>query len=286
MAEPGEKRGLLLTITDALRIPRAVVPHIRRFGFSGALVVTIIVLMIFGITPITIITNSYDPPRPWTSKDNIPAADAPAEDLERYMDAVFREARRGWINMFLVNGIGYIAPSLDFISEGTEGPCGYTRLPYGPAYCAEENALVVDLDAYARLARANGEAGHMAQAYLLAHAYGVQVQTVLQRLSSVGRRREALTEMQRDVFDYQLQLQPHCMAGIWAAWAGLPNITENREIIALVGQAEALRDSGIDFDLRPSINEQTDWFTAGYDLPVPGECDPFNNLPDASAVVV
>lgn len=285
MAEPGERRPLLVRITDALRIPRPVVPHIRRFGWGGTLVLAICVLMVFGISPITIITGTYDPPREWTSRDNVPAAQASPEDLERYMDAVYREAQRGWVNMFLTNGISYHVPEIEYLSGTETGPCNIMHLPHGPHYCEDENTLVVDLEAYDRLARAHGENGHLAQAYLLARAYGVQVQSTLQSLRVNVTQREALTQRQRPVFVRQLALQPHCLAGMWAAWAAQPNFTENPRIVSLVGQAEAMRENGLPFDQRPSVAEQAAWFTSGYDLPIPRECDPFNNLPGPDATV-
>lgn len=285
MTEPKDERTLLVRITDALRIPRPVVPHIRRFGWGGTLALSICVLMVFGISPITVITGTYDPPREWTSRGNIPAADASHEDLERYMDAVFREARRGWVNMFVINGIGYYAPHIHYIADGQTGPCGLSSLPHGPVYCETESTLVVDLDTYAGIAASHGEDGHLAQAYLLARAYGEQVQTRLQNLQVNVSIRENLTDRQRAVFTRQLTLQPHCLAGIWAAWAGQPNLTENREILSLIGQAEAMREGGAPLDDRPSLTEQARWFTSGFDMPVPRECDPFNDLPGADATV-
>lgn len=279
MTEPDKTRTRLERLTDALRIPRGVVPHIRRFGWSGAFVTAIVVLMVFGISPVTIVTGTYDPPREWTSRGNIPAADAPREDLRQYMEAVHREARRGWVNMFLANAISYYPARIDFVAEGQSGPCGLTQLQRGPQYCAEDNTVVVDLDAYAQLALTHGESGHLAQAYLFAHAYGAHVQDALQRLSVNVALRSALTDRQLPVFGRQLMLQPHCFAGIWAAWAFLPNLSGNEDVARIVAQAEVQRHGGLNFAERPSMTEQAQWFSAGYDLPVPRQCDPFNDLP-------
>ena len=67
-----------------LGIPDNVMPHIRRFGFSGVLAVSIVVVMLFGINPISLLTGQVAQPRPHTpltALEAIAAGEGKPEDL-------------------------------------------------------------------------------------------------------------------------------------------------------------------------------------------------------------
>ena len=38
-------------------IPESVMPHVRRFGLSGAIALGVVVVMLFGINPVTVLTG-------------------------------------------------------------------------------------------------------------------------------------------------------------------------------------------------------------------------------------
>jgi uncharacterized protein len=49
-------------------VPESVMPHVRRFGFSGVIAAGVVVVMMFGINPISVITGQFSPPPPPTSR--------------------------------------------------------------------------------------------------------------------------------------------------------------------------------------------------------------------------
>jgi len=42
-------------------------PHVRRFGFSGVIAVGVVVVMLFGINPVTVLTGQAAEPLPHTT---------------------------------------------------------------------------------------------------------------------------------------------------------------------------------------------------------------------------
>ena len=47
-------------------IPASAMPHIRRFGWTGVVALGIVVVMLAGINPITVLTGQVSPPPPPT----------------------------------------------------------------------------------------------------------------------------------------------------------------------------------------------------------------------------
>ena len=70
-------------------IPESAMPHIRRFGWTGVVALGIVIVMLAGINPITVLTGQVSPPPPPTSITGKPATtaeDAALIAYPRYVD--------------------------------------------------------------------------------------------------------------------------------------------------------------------------------------------------------
>ena len=132
-------------------IPQSVMPHIRRFGLSGVVAVAVIVVMLLGINPVTVLTGKVSPPPPPTSITGVPPASAAPEALAAYPPIVGGEAELMWRRAFWQTAIRYPAITIKVVATNREFGCGLAGKDLGVFYCPDERTVWVDTDAYARL---------------------------------------------------------------------------------------------------------------------------------------
>ena len=77
-------------------IPAGAMPHVKRFGWSGVLAVGLVIVMLAGINPVTLISGKVSPPPPPTSITGVPASSATPEQIAAYPPVVAREAELRW----------------------------------------------------------------------------------------------------------------------------------------------------------------------------------------------
>jgi predicted metalloprotease len=263
-------------------IPPSVMPHIRRFGWSGAVALAVVVVMLLGINPVTILTGKVSPPPPPTSITGVPPAAAEFAALAAYPPVVGGEAELMWRRAFWVTALKYPVIAINVVPDRSEFGCGLAGKDLGTFYCPENQTVYVDADAYARLRDKFPLGADYAQAYLVAEAYGHHVQKALGALKLLDQMRVENTPEEALAFEKRLDMQAACYAGMWTITAGIPALYDNKAVLAALAEIEANRDRAIlnlpAWQIIPetlteaSLESRKVWYDVGYAIPAGGNC--------------
>lgn len=294
-------------------MPAVLIPHIKRFGFGGVVVVIFIIGMVFGINPITMMTGQdAGPPRTSSATMDVPL-DSSEAVLGEFLRKVVLENEEMWSKTFLVNGLRYNLPEVRLTEiEGTDGlligadalevsieeeasqltviddisavGCGFGAAHFGPSHCPDTQTIYISMAYFKELRDRFGLTGNLAEAIELARQYGFHTQAftdVYPGFETVLARGD-----EDEITDYSLKmsLQADCYAGIWAAWSVQGNrIAEGGVVAALeaAGQIDSetktvarAANAGKAFG-SGSIAQRQDWFSRGYNSAQVGKCDTF-----------
>ena len=258
-------------------------PHVRRFGFSGVIAVALVVVMVLGINPITVLTGQvadHLPYTPLTALEAIEAGEAGPADMA---EAVARETDGFWARGFR-NGAAYYPPAtFKMVSSSRDLGCGLAGSAIGTFYCPEDSTIYVDMSAYAQLLAAFPEQGHVAESYLIALAYGHHVQKAQKLLEERATQSATLAPEQLSALEQRLSAQAACYAGASTKWGGLDKLLDDPATVraietALSGGGDVTRAPSRsvfaiprDFaSASPAFTKQ--WFDVGYAIPAIGSC--------------
>ena len=264
-------------------VPESVMPHVRRFGFSGN-AAGVVVVMMFGINPISVITGQFSPPPPPTSITGVPEPDAELEVLAAYPPIVGGEAALMWERAFRLAAYKYPRISTSVVSDSSGFGCGLSGKDLTVFYCPETQTVYADTAAYDRLRQLHPAGADYAIAYLVAAAYGRHVQWKLAYFEElVGMRTSGVSAEEVERFEQQLDMQAACYAAMWTITAGIEELLDDADVVAAIATVEANRDRAI-VDLpdtrvlpevltRASPERRKYWYDKGYAIPAPGTCN-------------
>lgn len=253
-----------------LGIPDSVMPHVRRFGFSGAIALGVVVVMILGINPVTVLTGQVAEPLPHTTLTALEAIKAGTGKPEDLVGAVEREANGFWERAFRSAAVYYPPVTTKIVASNRELGCGMAGSSIGTFYCPDDSTVYVDMARYAELVAAYPDEGDKAEGYLIGLAYGHHVLRALGDLDDV-----ASSEVQQ-----QLGARAACYAGAWTKWAGLEKLLDDPAMVAAIDSV----GTGTDVTLAPSHNAvpraltpptaayRKRGFDLGYAIPAAGSC--------------
>jgi predicted metalloprotease len=262
-------------------IPESIKPHIRRFGWSGVLAIGIVIVMLAGINPITLISGQVSPPPPPTSITGVPPATATADALAIYPPVVGGEAELMWRRAFRQTAIKYPDIKMQTVADRSAFGCGLGGKDVATFYCAQDATVYVDLDAYARLRTKFPLGADYAQALLVAEAYGAHVQMVLGSLDKIAQARVAAPETV-EVMEKRLDMQAACYGAMWTKTAGIEPLYDNPAVLAALAEVDRNRAAAI-VTLPPetvipelvtpaSAEGRKTWYDVGYAIPAGGNC--------------
>jgi predicted metalloprotease len=255
-----------------LGIPDSVMPHVRRFGFSGAIALGVVVVMIFGINPVTVLTGQVAEPLPHTTLTALAAIEAGEGKPEDLVGAVQREANGFWERAFRAAAVYYPPVTLKMVPSSRELGCGMAGSVVGTFYCPEDSTVYVDMARYGQLVTEYPAEGHKAQGYLIGLAYGHHVLAATGEFDDLAGREPA--ELQ------QLGARAACYAGAWTKWAGLEELLDNASMVAAIdsvgtGSEVRVPPSRTPIPLvltQPSPSYRKHGFDLGYAIPAAGSC--------------
>ncbi len=259
-----------------LGIPESVMPHVRRFGFSGAIALGVVVVMIFGINPVTVLTGQVAQPLPHTTLTALEAI-AKGEGMpEDLVGAVEREANGFWERAFRSAAVYYPPVTLKMVPSSRELGCGMAGSALGTFYCPDDSTVYVDMSRYQELVTAFPEQGHKAEGYLIGLAYGDHVLTALNQFAPLA----GLGEAERTALEQQLGARAACYAGAWTKWAGLEELLDDPAMVRVIDSVGSGADvaqmpsrAAIPRTLTPpSPSYRKLGFDLGYAIPAAGSC--------------
>jgi len=265
-----------------LGIPDSVMPHVRRFGFSGVVALGVVVVMIFGINPITVLTGQVAEPLPHTTLTALTAIEEGEAEPADLVGAVAREANGFWERAFRSGALFYPPVTLQMVPTARELGCGMAGVDIGTFYCPETATIYVDMAAYDQLVAAHPEQGHIAQGYRIGVAYGHHVQNALKALDDLAADRESLSADELAQREQQLSAQAACYGGVWTKWAGLEPLMDDVAMVRAIdasggGAAVTQMPSRAAFAIpetfaAPSAEFRKFAFDLGYGIPAGGSC--------------
>jgi predicted metalloprotease len=263
-------------------IPAAVMPHVKRFGFSGAIALGVVVVMLFGINPVSVLTGKFSPPPPPTSITGVPPADAVPELVAAYPAVVAGEAELMWRRAFRLTSFNYPRISITVASAAAKFGCGMAGKDLTVFYCPDTQTVYADAEAYARLRARHPAGADYAMALLVAEAYGHHVQWKLEYLDQLVTARAAGDPAALQSLEKQLDMQAACYSAMWTITAGIPELYEDPAVVEALATVEANRRRAIiELPVGRVIPETLElasfearkfWYDKGYAIPAPGSC--------------
>lgn len=263
-------------------IPESVMPHVRRFGLSGVIAVAVVVVMLLGINPVTMITGKVSPPPPPTSITGVPPAGSARDALAAYPPVVGAEAELMWRRAFWQTAISYPTITMEVVPSSAQFGCGMAGKDLGVFYCPATRTVYVDTDAYDRLRRSHPLGADYAEAFLVAEAYGHHVQNTLGVFSDLVSARASRSVAEVAAFEKRIDMQAACYGAMWTITVGIDELLDNASVVAALQAVEANRDRAI-LNLGPEIvipetltsaspEERKFWYDKGYAIPAGGTC--------------
>src|SRR4030065_452857 len=118
-------------------------------------------------------------------------------------EKAWRAAGRG--ALFQGSGQRYSPPKLVLFSGAVESACGFAEAAMGPFYCPADQKLYLDMGFFNDLAQRHDATGDFAQAYVVAHAGGHHVQTLLGIAEKVQRLKSQVDERRGNELQIRLE---------------------------------------------------------------------------------
>jgi len=259
-----------------------------RLG-GGALIVIVIVSLLFGINPLSLIgglESGAPPPQTepapgYGPQRAPPAANDPAKQTAA---RVLGDTEDVWGAVFKTLGSTYQPPTLVFFPGRVRSACGIASEAAGPFYCPGDQRLYLDTTFFDELARRFRAPGDFAQAYVIAHEVGHHVQNLTGTMRKVDDLRQR-SERANNALSVRLELQADCYAGVWGYFAQKRNKLDPGDIEEGLAAAAAVGDDRIqrqtqgyvvpDSFTHGSAAQRQYWFKVGLANGDVRKCDTF-----------
>lgn len=180
-----------------------------------------------------------------------------------------------WSGLFSQNNSTYKKPRLVLFRQATQSGCGIATTDMGPHFCPQDQTIYLDETFFDELrTRFGADTGDVAQAYVIAHEVGHNVQSQLGVFNTKASKTHSGS--------IDVELQADCYAGVWAYSQAKNGIFENGEIDQAISAASAVGDDHIQkvegVQINPetwthgSSTERVNAFKKGYTTGQPSQC--------------
>ena len=258
------------------------------FGGGGLGIIGFIFLVIISLVTGRNYIGAYlsgNSGAPTSESSNRPIQQSAAEDRSAHLVSfVLDDVQNTWPKILSAQRVQYRHARLVLFRGYTRSACGSARSATGPFYCPGDEKVYIDLGFWDDLARFGGSTADFAQAYVIAHELGHNVQNIL------GIEDKVQNLMQREPSEQNhlsvdMELQADCFAGVWAHNAAQRNIVHEADIQAGLSAAAAVGDDHLQKMERGSVSPETfthgssaqrqHWFTQGMQQGTVAACNTF-----------
>ncbi|MCF8004923.1 MAG: zinc metallopeptidase [Chromatiaceae bacterium] len=258
----------------------------RRTATGGGLGLVAIVLLalVFGIDPSTLMSVGLQVPESVPSAQSFPGAtndpfsthlgQQREDELADFVAVVLADTEDIWQALFNEAGGRYREPNLVLFTGSVRSACGMAGAAMGPFYCPADEKVYIDLGFYDELQNRYQAPGDFAQAYVIAHEVGHHVQNLLGISDQVSRAQQQAGKVAANRLSVMLELQADCFAGVWANRAQQArqilergDIDEGLNAAAQIGDDRMQRRAGgfvvPDSFTHGSAEQRQRWFRTG-----------------------
>ena len=194
------------------------------------------------------------------------------DSYEEFASTVLGSTDDTWTRIFAQENKTYTKPKLVLFRGATDSACGGADASVGPHYCPLDGTIYLDETFFDELQKLGGS-GDVAQAYVIAHEVGHNVQDQLGILDTENTNQDSV----------RVELQADCFAGVWANSIKGEGVLEPGEIKEAMDAAAAVGDDRIQSRYEGRVNPET-WthgssaerlhaFTSGYNGGTMASCD-------------
>jgi predicted metalloprotease len=252
-------------------------------GGIGVVVVIVIISLITGGNPLTLLQQIPIDNSPSVSQSTPYTASPEEEELSQFVKVVLADTEDVW-NQLLSD---YREPTLVLFSGSVQSGCGNADASTGPFYCSADEKLYIDLSFYEELKSRFDAPGDFAQAYVVAHEVGHHVQHLMGITDKVHAMRGQLSEEEYNKLSVKLELQADFLAGVWAYHANeMFNMIEAGDIEEAMNAASAIGDDRLQKQARGYVvpdsfthgtsAQRQRWFNKGFQTGDINQGDTFN----------
>ncbi len=256
---------------------------------GGALILIVIVSLLFGVNPLSLIGGleseappAVQPPPGYGPQRAPSTANDPAK---RTAARVLGDTEDVWGAVFKTLGGTYQPPTLVLFPGRVRSACGIASEAAGPFYCPGDQRLYLDTSFFDELAQRFRAPGDFAQAYVIAHEVGHHVQKLTGTMDKVDSLRQRTGERGGNALSVRLELQADCYAGVWGYFAQKRNLLDPGDIEEGLAAAAAVGDDRIqrqtqgyvvpDSFTHGSAAQRQYWFKVGLSSGDMRNCDTF-----------
>jgi predicted metalloprotease len=258
----------------------------RSMG-CGSLVIVIILALVFGINPMTLLSGGGGQVSAPTQQIGQPQYDQPARltsENDRFVAKVLNNTERTWSEIFQREvGEAYREPKLALFTNPVPTACGAAESAMGPFYCPADQKVYLDQSFFDELARRFGAPGDFAAAYVIAHEVGHHIQTLLGISQQVSEMQNRVSRTEANALSVRLELQADCLAGVWAHHN--QTLLEPGDVEEAMRAATAIGDDALqraaqgvvvpESFTHGSSEQRTRWFMRGMTEGTIAACDTF-----------
>lgn len=187
-------------------------------GGIGTLLLVLAVSCVTGINPLALL-NVVQQVQPEQQSQAVPTGTPQNDPAAEFVSVVLGSTEDVWTQVFSSAGREYRKPVLVLFEDAVQSACGRASASTGPFYCPGDQKVYLDLSFFRELDRRFGAPGDFAQAYVVAHEVGHQVQTLLGVNRQVQRAQQEAGRTGANVLSVKLELQADCFAGVWGSRA-------------------------------------------------------------------
>ena len=202
-----------------------------RFGIVG------IVILLLGYCVLTQFTGGGGMLGGGGSTESGPSKLDPATG--KFIRQVLGSTEQVWGQVFQQAGAKYTPTRLVAYTDYNQSGCGAAQAAMGPFYCPTDKQIYIDPAFFNELSRRFGAPGDFAQAYVIAHEVGHQIQDLEGTLDKAQAAQARTSATGGNAIQVGVELQADCYAGVWAARSGA---LEQGDIEEGMRAAEAIGD--------------------------------------------
>ena len=258
-----------------------------RLG-GGAIILIVIVSLIFGVNPLSIlgmmdggggpVVTQQAPPQTAQQREQQAAKDPTFDFVRR----VTGDTEDVWTLLFKNMGSRYEPPKLRTFHGMTNTGCGGASKASGPFYCPADRTVYLDTEFFQQLSSRFGAPGDFAAAYVIAHEVGHHVQNQLGTMDKFEATAQRGDPRSRNAMSVRLELQADCYAGVWGFYAAKRNLLEPGDVEEGLRAASAVGDDNItkgrvspDAFTHGTAAQRMQWFRQGMSTGDPRTCNTF-----------